>query len=94
MNVFDQIVTKIIKEQALIIGPLAWYQAGKVPGIHVVNQKPGEATIEGSDRQTVVNTLVSKYESLFGLTAREVAKEAVGSILADLSPSDVPSSLR
>ena len=32
MNTLDSIAVKIIKEQELVIGPLAWSEAQKVPG--------------------------------------------------------------
>jgi hypothetical protein len=94
MSTFDQIATKIIKEQELVIGPLAWQQASKVSGLHVVDQKSGQVTIDSSNAQTIVDNLVRQYSSLFGRAALEASKEAVGSILADLSPAEIPSSLR
>ncbi len=33
MTTLTQIASKIIKEQELIVGPIAWIQAGKVSGI-------------------------------------------------------------
>jgi len=39
MTIFDQISVRIIKEQELIIGPLAWEEAKKVPGLKVVDHK-------------------------------------------------------
>jgi hypothetical protein len=94
MTTFDQIATKIIKEQELIVGPIAWLEAGKVQGIHVVNPKSGELTIENGNASLVVDKLVSQYERLFGRASREVCREAAASLIADLSPSEVPVSLR
>ena len=37
MTIFDQISVRIIKEQSLIIGPLAWDEARKVSGLSVVD---------------------------------------------------------
>ncbi len=94
MDIFNQIATKIIKEQELIIGPIAWSEAGKVKGLHIVDQKTGTVTIENGDSKIVVDNLVGQYEHLFGRASREVCKEATASLVADLSPAEVPSSLK
>ena len=36
---FPQIASRIIKEQELIIGPLAWIEAQKVSDIKIIDQK-------------------------------------------------------
>jgi hypothetical protein len=95
MNTYDEIAIKIIKEQELLMGPVAWSEAGKVKGLHIVNQKKGTVSIDqGLDNRTVVDNLVNQYGSLFGRAAREVCKEAVAVLIADLPPSDVPLSLK
>lgn len=95
MNTLDQIAGRIIKEQELIIGPLAWEEAGHVKGLHTIDKKTGEVAIEDTaDKRTVIDNLVKEYEVLFGRAAREVCREAVVTLLADLQPSEVPSSLR
>ena len=94
MEIFSQIVSRIIKEQELIIGPLAWSEAGKVPGIHIVDQAKGDVSLEGEDKKLVVDALVGQYELLFGRASREVCKEAAAPLIADLGPEDVPTSLR
>ncbi len=88
---FDQIATRIIKEQELIIGPIAWQEAEHVSGL--VFQNHTAVQISGAEPKTVVDNLVDRYERLFGRASREVCREAVVSLLADLSPSDVPSTL-
>ena len=93
MTTLDQIAKTIIKEQELIIGPVAWSQAAKVSGLHVSNQNGGAVSIDG-DASTVIDGLVKQYEHLFGRASREVCKEAAGPLLAGLSPSDVPASLK
>ena len=88
-------ITKIIKEQALVIGPLAWMEAGKVKGIHIVDQTKGEVSIEDWEGGgIVVDNLISQYERIFGRASREVCKEAVTSLIADLAPAEVPLSLK
>ena len=93
MSTLDNIAIKIIKEQELIIGPLAWAEAGKVQGLHVVNEAPGEVTLTNGDPKETVNKLVGQYDRLFGRSSHEVCKEAVVGLLAELSPAEIPSSL-
>lgn len=94
MNTLDQIATKIIHEQELIIGPVAWSQARKVVGINFTDEKSGNVTIEKANGKLVIDGLVSQFEHLFGLASREVCRDAVASLIADMEPSDIPSSLR
>ena len=93
MTTLDQIAVKIIKEQELVIGPLAWSEAGKVSGLQVVDQKKGEVELKNGDPKEVVNRLVAQYERLFGSASHEVCKDAVRSIIAEMQPAEVPSSL-
>lgn len=92
MNTFDQIATKIIKEQELIIGPIAWQEAEQVSGL-VLEDHQAVHISESAEPKNVVNQLVGRYERLFGRASREACKEAVASLLADLAPADVPSAL-
>lgn len=94
MNTFDQIAIKIIKEQELIIGPIAWLEAGKVEGLKVIDQKIGQLALEIGKERTVIDLLVGRYERLFGRASREVCREAAASLIADLDPSEVPASLQ
>ena len=94
MTTIDQIALKIIKEQELIIGPLAWVEASKVSGIKIIDQKPGSISINNGDSKTVVDRLVSQYERLFGRASREVSREAAAPLLASLSPNEIPLSLK
>lgn len=91
---FPQIVLRIIKEQESVIGPLAWDEARKVAGIEVIDQKRGEINLQEGDQGTIVNKLVAQYERLFGKASHEVCKEAVQDLIAEMSPDQVPSSLR
>lgn len=89
----DQIATRIIEEQELIIGPLAWREAEKVQGIHVLDQAHGQLELTNGDPKETVNRLVGQYERLFGRASREVCREAVKSLIGGLAQADVPSSL-
>lgn len=93
MTIFAQIAGKIIKEQELIIGPLAWGEARKVSGLSVVNEKTEEVTLAGDEKE-ILNKLVAQYERLFGRASREVCHDAAASLIADMAPAEVPASLR
>lgn len=95
MSIFQQITIRIIKEQELIIGPVAWSEAKKVSGLHVVDQKQGEVTIDdGGQEKGIIDQLVARYERLFGRASHEVCREAVSGIIVNLKPEEVPASLR
>ena len=93
MSIFDQISLRIIKEQELIIGPVAWAEAKKVPGLHVGDQGKGEVSASG-DAKEVVNKLVAQYTRLFGQVSTAVCKDAVQDLVADLPKDQVPVSLQ
>lgn len=93
MTTLDQIAGKIVKEQELVIGSLAWTEAEKVQGLRVVNEVSGEVTLNNGDPKEVINHLVSQYERLFGRASREVCIEAAAILIRELAPADVPSSL-
>lgn len=94
MPLLNQIVVRIIKEQALIIGPLAWDEARKVSGIQVVDSAKGQVDVKNGDPKLVVDKLVAQYERLFGKASHEVCREAVADLIAELPPTDVPTSLK
>lgn len=93
IDVFNQISIRIIKEQEAIIGPLAWSEASKVVGLVIVDQKAHKVNVTGEPK-TVINNLVARYEQLFGRLSREVSREAVVDLTADIPADDVPSSLK
>ena len=89
---FPQIAIRIIKEQELIIGPLAWGEARKVSGLNIDESKKN-ITFNG-DNKDIINRLVAQYERIFGKTSHEVCKESVQDLIAEMSPEEVPSSLK
>ena len=93
-NVFLEIASKIIREQELVVGPLAWSEAGKVQGLKIVDSKKGEIVFDNGDQKSVIDRLVNQYDRLFGQASHEVSREAAAPLVADLSPSEVPSSLQ
>lgn len=93
MTIFNQISLRIIKEQELVIGPVAWDEARKVQGFKVLDQSKDEVAIEG-DPAEVLNKLVAQYSRLFGQVSKEVCKQAVQDLIAELPQDQVPDSLQ
>lgn len=93
MTIFDQISVRIIKEQELIIGPIAWSEANKVLGLKVIDQDKGDVTLEG-DSKMVLDKLVAQYEKLFGQASTEACKEAVQDLIVELPQDQIPNSLK
>lgn len=92
VNDVEQLVQSIIKEQALIIGPLAWLEAKKVTGLQL-DIKTHDLHLEGDARQ-VLEALVQRYERLFGPASREVCREAVRPLVAQIPADQIPAVLR
>ena len=90
MNSYELAINKIIQEQQLIIGPLAFSQAQKVEGI-IINGDKIELRGNGKD---VLNNLVNRYSEFFGQASIEVCKDAVRDITAKMSPEEIPDSLK
>ena len=92
MDTILQIPIRIIKEQELVIGPLAWDEAKKVSGLTVDKDK-GSASFSG-DAKDIINRLVAQYERLFGKASHAVCYDAVQDIVEKMPPEEIPSSLR
>lgn len=88
----SQLVNQIIKEQELIIGPVAWEEAQKVTGLRIDITKH-EVNIEG-DTKEVLEKLVAQYEKLFGPASREVCRDAVRPLLSQIPQDEIPAVLR
>lgn len=93
MPILHQIAIKIIKEQELIIGPLAWIEASKVVGLKIIDQKRSEVEFSG-DPKTVIDGLVNQYKRLFGKASQEVCQDASRQFISSLSPTDIPVTLK
>ncbi len=89
---FTQIALKIIKEQELIIGPLAWDEAKKVAGL-TIDQYHESASFSG-DGKDVINRLVAQYERIFGRASHSVCHDAVRDLISKMPAEEIPSSLR
>lgn len=92
MSLLQTMAIRIIQEQELIIGPIAWDEAKKVTGMTVQYEKR-EVTLQ-QDEPGVVDRLVSQYERLFGRASREVCKEAVRDIIGEVPQDKMPSALK
>lgn len=93
MTIYEQISVRIIKEQELIIGPIAWQEAVKVPGIKLIDKDKQEVSIS-DDPKTVLSRLVEQYSRLFGKVSTEVCKEAAQDLLVELPKDQIPANLQ
>jgi hypothetical protein len=90
-SVYSLLATQIVKNQAVIIGPLAIDQASMVSGISIT--PPGTVTIMGNGKEFLVN-LVNQFERLFGTASIEVCKDAVKESHVQISDKDLPDILK
>ena len=92
MDIFAQLVERIIAEQERIIGPIALEQARKVAGLTVDWQK--HAIQFSGDKTDIVEKLVEQYQGLFGQASVEACKESVQAILFKVPEDQIPPLLR
>lgn len=88
----QSLFARIIKEQELIIGPVAWEEASKVSGLRV-DSSAHQVQLEGNARE-VLEKLVAQYERLFGRASREVCRDAVRPLLSQVSENEIPAVLK
>ena len=91
MDPYSQIISRIIKEQQSIIGPIALDMAKKVSGLQVVSADDMRVTGSGKE---VLNNLVSQYSKLFGKASVEVCKEAFEPYSDKIPSTEVPDILK
>ncbi|HYH35896.1 MAG TPA: hypothetical protein VD706_00120 [Candidatus Saccharimonadales bacterium] len=92
MDVYEQIVARIIKSQETIIGPVAIEQAQRIPHLKV-DWESEKISIDG-DAASAINALVEVYKELFGQISVEVSKEAAASLAGKLPADQLPEALR
>ena len=92
MDIFAQVVSKIIKEQESIIGPIALEQARKVQGLSVDTQK-NEVKFAGNEKQ-IVESLIDQYKHLFGKESVEVCRDAARSFITQMPKDQIPAQLQ
>lgn len=93
MDPLVQIAQKIIEKQSTIIGPIAVEQAQSIPGLNVRWDNNSHEVSFTGDGVKLVDSLVRKYEALFGKISVEVCKEAASSLLSKLPESKHPKTL-
>lgn len=91
MDPYAQAISRIIKEQQAIIGPIAVDQAKKVPGLEVGGADDVKIT---GNKKEVLGNLVNQYSKLFGKASIEVCKEAFSAVSDKIPVTDVPDILR
>jgi ferredoxin-NADP reductase len=92
MDVYEQIVAKIIKSQEAIIGPVAIEQAQRVPHIKV-DWEAQKIAIEGNEPRAI-DALIEVYKELFGQISVEVSKEAAASLVGKVPADGLPETLK
>ena len=92
MDIYSQVVAKIIKAQEAIVGPIAYEQAKRVQGIKL-GKSLEEVTVEG-DKKAVLEELVKQYQGLFGQASIEVCKSAVKGLTNNLPKEQLPQLLQ
>lgn len=91
MDPYVEAVSRIIKEQQSIIGPVALDQAKKVSGLEVSGVD--DIKIAGNKKE-VLGSLVNQYAKLFGRASIEVCKEAFSEVSDKIPQSEVPDILK
>ena len=91
MEVYLEIVKRIITQQQSIIGPIAIEQANHVNNLKVDWDKKS-ISITG-DGAKVVDDLVEQYSELFGKISVEVCKEAAEPLINKLPEGKLPKTL-
>ena len=91
MDIYSQAISQIIKQQELIIGPLALNQAKVISGLDIISDS--DIKIKG-DGKAVLENLVKQYARLFGQASVEVCKDAVKEIKPPVPSNDLPEILR
>jgi len=92
MDVYEQIIIKIIKSQEAIIGPVAIEQAQRVSHLKVDWDKQ-KVDIEGNESKAI-DSLIEIYKELFGQISVEVSKEAAAPLIGRLPAGQTPEALK
>lgn len=91
MDAYATAISRIIKEQQAIIGPIALDQAKKVAGLTV--EAVDDVKITGNKKE-VLGSLVNQYAKLFGKASIEVCKEAFSVVSDKIPVTDIPDILK
>jgi hypothetical protein len=91
MDPYTAAISRIIKEQQAIVGPLALDQAKKVSGLDVSNAD--DFKISGNKKE-VLGALVNQFAKLFGQASVEVCKEAFQPFTDKIPQNEIPDILK
>lgn len=91
MDPYVEGISRIIKEQQSIIGPIAIDQANKVTGLSVGGEDDVKIT---GNRKEVLTNLVNQYAKLFGRASVEICKEAFALYIDKIPVTDIPDILK
>lgn len=91
MDPVQMAISRIIKEQQSIIGPIAVDQAKKVAGLEVSSVDDVKVT---GNKKDVLAKLVGQYANLFGQASIEVCKEAFSPYSDKIPASEIPDILK
>jgi len=87
MEPYSLLISNIIKEQEVIIGPVALEQAQKIDGLEISSLS--SIKILGKPKE-VIAKLVDQYVKLFGRASIEVCKEAVRATVPEIPKELLP----
>ncbi len=93
ITIYNKILSRILKEQELILGSLAWQIAEKTSGIQILNRESFGLRIIG-DPKSVIDNFVYRCERIFGSFARDACKQAVAYLTVEMPQQDIPERLR
>ena len=91
MEIYDQVVSQIIKSQQTVIGSIAFDQAKKVAGIDIIAEDKIKLVGDG---KKIVEQLVEQYSNIFGRASVEVCKDAVREIHPPVPAEYLPQILK
>ncbi|MBP7967651.1 MAG: hypothetical protein IT215_01660 [Chitinophagaceae bacterium] len=91
MDEYKKAVSRIIKQQRSVMGPIAIDLARRVDGLTITNSN--DIQIKG-DGSIILSNLVNEYANLFGRAAVEVCKDAIKEMHPPLPFSQLPKVLQ
>jgi hypothetical protein len=95
MKDIDLIIQSIVTHQRDVLGPLAIEQANTVAGIDVDSDGKVKISLNSpKDSVHLLQSLVKKYEQLFGQASVEVCKDAVKESGVAIDQSELPEILK
>src|SRR3990167_1028819 len=88
----NNLVLEIIQRQESIIGPMAWEEATKVPGL-TIDTKNNSLSVNG-DPKDILQKLVMRYEDLFGDASLRICKDVARKFISQVPPEQIPDVLK